>query len=362
MNTLDPAVAAERLTTWFADQIPDATEVRIEGIGRVELGHSAEMLVLTVVTYAPGEERSLDVVVRLRPPEPGLLEPYDLDRQFRVLRALQDTDVRSPAALWIEPTGEVLGRPFYVMDRVQAAVYEMEVPDDLGPAQVRRMTEELADQLATIHLVDLDKTGLRSLGDGETFLDRELDRWESDMHRVQRGSLPALERLLMELRARRPEPSPQVTLVHGDAKPGNFGFEGGEISAVFDWELVDVGDPMADVAYAEVLWSMPVGLTSRTGSLTVDEFVARYQQRTGFEVHHRTWYRAFQCYKLAVIMLLGSMLVDAGHSDDLRLAGMGLAVPFMTGLGLAEFGIAEPEDHGPVSPRAERLAAINPTG
>jgi aminoglycoside phosphotransferase (APT) family kinase protein len=178
------------------------------------------------------------------------------------------------------------------------------------------------------------------------------------MRRVQRGPLPALERLLAELRQRQPRPCSRVTLVHGDAKPGNFAFVGDQVAALFDWELAGVGDPLTDVGYAEVLWRMPIGLPSRPGSLTADEFVARYEERTGIKTRERAWYRAHQAYKLAVIMLLGSMLFDRGHSDDPRLAEMAFGVPLMTDAGLRDLDVDETLEHGPVMPRADRVAAV----
>jgi aminoglycoside phosphotransferase (APT) family kinase protein len=362
-----PASAAEvrdRLTSWFRRQLPDAEEVRIEGIDRVDFGHSAEMMVVTLATRTDGGDRSQDVVVRLRPREPGLLEPYDMERQFQILRALEPTEVRAPRALWLEPSDDVLGRSFYVMERVGGEVYEREVPEELDadPERIRRMCENLVDQVAAIHAVDLDATGLHALGDGRTYLDRELDRWASDMRRVQRGPLPALERLLDELRAGRPEPCSRVTLVHGDAKPGNFAFVGSDVTAVFDWEMADVGDPRADVGYMEVMWAMPVGITTRPSALSVEEVVARYQERTGITVENREWYRAFQAFKLAVIMLLGSMLFEAGHSDDFRYVEMAWGVNLTTRAGLRDLRVEETLEAGPVFPSDERIAEAQARG
>jgi aminoglycoside phosphotransferase (APT) family kinase protein len=220
------------------------------------------------------------------------------------------------------------------------------------------MGESLVNQLAAIHLVDLTATGLLALGDGTTFVDDELDRWEGEMRRVQRGPLPAMERVIAELRRQQPEPNPHITLVHGDPKPGNFGFAGDEVSAVYDWELAAIGDPMTDIGYLELLWAIPVGITSRPSSLTVDEFVARYQQRTGIEVRRRQWYRAMQIFKVDVIQLIGSMLFDAGHSDDLRLVGMARGIEIMTPLAFSDLGITDDLDYGPIHPRDERTAEV----
>jgi aminoglycoside phosphotransferase (APT) family kinase protein len=270
-----------RLTEWLRTKLPDADGVRVEGLDRVTFGHSAEMMVLTVVARRGATEERQDVVLRLRPRPPALLEPYDLERQFDILRGLADTDVPAPRALWLENSGEVLGRPFLVMNRVAGSVYEMETPPDATSQRIRRMCKSMAEQLAAIHSVDLSKTGLGALDDGTTHLDREIDHWANEMHRVQRGTLPALERLLQGLRATRPAPCPTITLVHGDAKPGNFAFVDDNVSAVFDWEMTTVGDPLTDIGWMELLWMQPVGITSHDAALTIDEFISATRPPVG---------------------------------------------------------------------------------
>lgn len=266
----------QRLCGWLTTQVPGADDVRLEGIDRVSFGHSAEMMTLGMVTRRGGRDDRQDVVLRLRPRPPALLEPYDLARQFTILRALADTPVRVPRALWLEPTGDILGRPFFVMERVGGDVYEMEPPADATEQTVVRMCQSLVEQLAAIHAVDLSRTGLYNLDDGADHLDRELGHWAAEMNRVKRGRLPALERLHRELVAGKPAPCPTVTLVHGDAKPGNFAFTGGEVSAVFDWEMTTVGDPLTDIGWLEMLWMQPVGLNSHPAALSIDALLAHY--------------------------------------------------------------------------------------
>jgi aminoglycoside phosphotransferase (APT) family kinase protein len=333
-----------RLAGWLAHQVGD--DVRIDGLDSVEFGHSAEMLALTMVT---GDARR-DVVVRLRPPPPALLEPYDLARQFSILRALAPTPVRVPSALWLEPTGGVLGRPFLVMDRVPGDVYEMQAPD-AEPGRVRLMCEGMAEQLALIHLVDLDAVGLSGLDDGTRHLERELNHWADEMHRVQRGPLPALERLLRELRDTTPDAHPRITLVHGDAKPGNFAFVGDDVSAVFDWEMTTVGDPLTDLGWMELLWMQPVGITSHPAVIGFDEFLCRYTEISGIQPANRPWYRALNAYKIAVICLIGSMLYVDGISADERFVLNASGIPLLTQLGLNDLGITEKLEDGPVLPR-----------
>jgi aminoglycoside phosphotransferase (APT) family kinase protein len=352
--------ARERLTAWLRLQLPDADDVRIEGLDRIDFGFSAEMMVLTLFTVAGGHEERQDVVVRLRPPSPGLLEPYDLKRQFDILRALDATEVRVPRALWHCDDEKVHGREFFVMERVDGVVYELVVPEELDadPGLIPRMCRSMAEQLAAIHTVDLAATGLATLDDGHTYLDREITHWESEIHRVQRGPLPGLERLIQALRTTRPEPYPTVTLVHGDAKPGNFAFVDDRVTAVFDWEMAGIGDPLADIGWMELLWLQPVGITSRPSSPTIEEFIAHYEAASGITVRNRQWYRAFQAFKMAAILVVGSMLVDGGFSDDRRHADNAAGIPMLTQLALYELGITGDYATGPVYPSAERLAAL----
>jgi aminoglycoside phosphotransferase (APT) family kinase protein len=348
-----------RLASWFADRLGVAA-VAIDDFAGVPTGHSAETIRLSL-SWDDGvsPSRSRDVVLRVRPAPPGLLEPYDLRKQFDVLRALEPTPVRSPAVLWYEDSGEVLGREFFAMECATGTVYEREVPAELSgdPERVRRMSEALVDELAAIHGVDV--AAVPFLDDGRDFVERELDFWGGEMRRVRRGPLPALERLLEELEAQRPGAPGEVTLVHGDAKPGNFAFVGAELTASFDWEMTALGDPMSDLAYAQITWALRGMFTILPSSLTPDELVDRYAARTGRDIRDLAWHRALQGYKLGVIMLLGSMLFDAGHSDDPRLGFMGYATEMFTTPALAELGVDEPPESGVVLARPERLAKLS---
>jgi aminoglycoside phosphotransferase (APT) family kinase protein len=286
-------VVTDRLTAWFGEQL--GNDVTVEERGRAELGHSAETLLLTLVTS--GERH--DVVVPVRPEPPGLLEPYDLERQFTVLRAVEPTPVRAPRALWHEPTGDILGAEFYVMEWLPGSVYERRVPDEIrnDPGLIRRMCEGMVDQIAAVHLSGVD------LGGGDEYIARELEHWAAEARRA--ASRLEIDRLLAALRDRQP-PTPTITLVHGDTKPGNFAFLDGEVTALFDWEMATMGDPAADIGWAEVSWRFPGYFTSVSGAPSADDLVIRWEAATGLRAEHRAWHRAVQAFKMAAILLVGA--------------------------------------------------------
>lgn len=350
----------ERLTSWLRSQLPGADGVRIEGLGSVEFGHSAEMLVFSAAWQEGGQDERRDLVLRLRPPLPGLLEPYDTRRQFLVMRALEGTAVRAPRALWLEETGEVLGRPFLVMERLEGQVYERDVFDDLeaAPERVETMADSAIDQIAELHLVDVKSAGLlEELGDGSSYLQDELDHWGAELKRWQRGPLPAQEELLEHLRQTCPDPSPQVTLVHGDPKSGNLAFVDDQVSAVFDWELAKVGDPMADIAWLDVTWRLSYPFINLPPQ-RFEELLVRYEQRSGIAIHDREWHRAMQLFKMSVIQLVGSMMFDRGHSDDPRFLEMGYAIRMILPPAFLDLGLPVPVEWGAVLPSKERRAIL----
>ena len=103
------------------------------------------------------------------------------------------------------------------------------------------------------------------------------------------------------------------------------------------------------------MWGYPVGITSFETSPSIEEMLQRYQDRSGIELAHRSWYRAFQGYKVAVILLVGSMLFDAGHSDDMRYLEMAFGVDWTTRPALKELGVEDDLEAGPVMPSDARI-------
>ena len=141
----------------------------------------------------------------------------------------------------------------------------------------------MVEQIAAIHGVDLQATDLERIGDGL----RHLDASSNSGPTRSTGPNAAQSRRSSDwwsaLREQQPEQCPSVTLVHGDAKPGNFAFQDGEVTAVFDWEMATIGDPLTDIGWAELLWTIPGSFTTLPGALSVDEFVARWEELTGID-------------------------------------------------------------------------------
>jgi len=101
-----------------------------------------------------------------------------------------------------------------------------------------------------------------------------------------------------------------------------------------------------------------VGINSHPAAPTIDDLLAHYEAVSGIRICNRSWYRAFNAYKMAVICLIGAMLIEDGHSDDQKLVLAAYGTSLMTKVGLSDLGIDEPLDDGPVLPREERIQQV----
>jgi aminoglycoside phosphotransferase (APT) family kinase protein len=257
-----------------------------------------------------------------REPEDGLLAPYDTAGQYRLHEALVRLGgVPVPGLRWLELDPSVIGMPFYVMDRVDGHVPVQWKPDDPvafpDEAARRDVGEQFVDALAAIHALDWRETGLAGPRD-------EVAHWERLLDDAVLVEVPLLREAVAWLRAH-PASSGRVTLVHGDYRIGNFMLDGDRrINAVFDWELAHVGDPVEDIAWASLklfrgrstLWSQ---------LLSGDEFLARYEARTGLHVEPDVLhYFVVLCMLRTIVPYLRACRAfEEGRTRDLRLAAMG---------------------------------------
>jgi aminoglycoside phosphotransferase (APT) family kinase protein len=302
-------------------------EPEIEPIGD---GHSN-------VTYAL-RRGDAELVVR-RPPR-GPLPPsaHDVLREARVLRALEG-DAPVPRVLAICEDADVLGAPFYVMERLAGEVVSDTLPGALdSEAERRRMGEELVDALVTLHAVDWRAAGLEGFGRPEGYLERQLKRFGGLWERNRTRQLPAVERVGTWLGAHLPQ-SPPATIVHGDFRLGNVMYAPeppARLVAIFDWEMSTIGDPLADLGYLCTFWisreDPPAGIFERhavtraPGFPTRAELVARYEERSGRSIGDIRWYQALALWKIIVFMEGNYRRALAGSVDDPYLTSFGESI------------------------------------
>ncbi|MER5226213.1 phosphotransferase family protein [Streptomyces flaveus] len=261
------------------------------------------------LTYAV-TDGSAKWVVRRPPLGHVLATAHDMKREHRVISALYPTAVPVPRPVLLCEDKEVLGAPFYVMDFVEGTPYRTaEQLAPLGPERTRDAVLSLVDTLVELHAVDPAEVGLADFGRPEGFLDRQLRRWGKQLDASRNRELAGIDELHAALGRELPD-SPTATVVHGDYRLDNVLIgEGDRITAILDWEMSTLGDPLTDLGLL-VMYSIPLTLPNSPISTTASavghpqpaELIERYAARSGRDVSAVAWYTAFAWFKLAVIL------------------------------------------------------------
>ena len=258
------------------------------------------------VTAADGQR----FVLRRPPLARVLATAHDMAREHRVISAVGRTSVPVPPALGLCTDETVNGVPFYVMGYVDGVVLDSPERGAELPLPLRRVAgEHLFDVLADLHAVDIDAVGLGDLAKREGYVERQVKRWSTQWEQSKTRELPAVDEVARRLREAMPVQQ-GVSIAHGDFRFGNCltDVATGRITAVLDWELCTLGDPLADLGYLGVYWfhgdvtSMRDNDPTPAGGFpTYSELVERYARRTGRDVSGIDYYVAFGCWRLAVI-------------------------------------------------------------
>jgi aminoglycoside phosphotransferase (APT) family kinase protein len=271
---------------------------------------------------------STDVILR-RPPR-GPLPPsaHDVLREARLLSALEPTSVRTPRVLAVCADLEVIGAPFYVMERVRGDVITDTIPAPLDtPAHRAGIAGELIDGLVELHATDWTTLRLEGFGKSTGYLERQLRRFNGLWEINRTREISELDQVGAWLADNIPE-SPTATIVHGDYRLGNTMFADEtppRMVAILDWEMATIGDPLADIGYMMVQWTEADDtksrfamhtVTDRPGFPTRKEMVARYEERSGRSVSSLDWYVTLAMWKASVFMEGNYKRAVAGTTDD----------------------------------------------
>ena len=323
-----------RIADYLASRLPGARDLRLEGVQRIAVGWSHETWLFDLRWREGGEERVRGMCLR-RDPGGGLLRRLsDLGDQFRVLQCLDATPLPTPKPYWLERDPAILGAPFLVMEKVQGTCpspWGREGRAFYRDAAVRgALPTSFTATLACLHTLDWRAAGLEFLGvpePGTGFARREIAKWRELIALSGCPPEPILTDLIGWLEANAPA-TERVTLVHGAYRTGNLLIHEDRISAVLDWELQVLGDPMYDVAY--VLSDLNREGTPLLSNLVErDAFLRDYEAATGFAVDEGAcrYYDALYAMRSVAFWMSASGLYAAGESDDLRLARTHWSVP-----------------------------------
>ena len=290
-------------------------------------------------------------VLRRKPPGKLLGSAHAVDREFRVMAALRNTDVPVAQVYHLCEDDSVIGSMFYVMEFMEGRIFWdptlPEVADNASRSAIHRETIRV---LAALHQVDIDAVGLSDYGKGGNYFARQMHRWQQQYRASETERLEGMEALIEWLPANLPADDGRVSLVHGDYRLDNMIFHPSEprVIAVVDWELSTLGHPFADIAYQCVQLRLPYdgilhGLggidRSALGIPNEQQFVADYCRHMGIErIDHWAFYLAFCLFRLiAIVQGVRKRALSGNASSDKGLAVGELVVP-MSAMALEVIG------------------------
>jgi aminoglycoside phosphotransferase (APT) family kinase protein len=253
-------------------------------------------------------------VLRRQPPGKLLKSAHAVDREFRVISALRDTDVPVATAYHLCEDRDVIGSMFYVMSYEQGRIFWDPALPDLDNETRGHIYDEMNRVLARLHDVDVDAVELGDFGYPGDYFARQIGRWSKQYRLSETETIEAMDRLIEWLPANMPEDDGQVSLIHGDYRLDNIVFEpdSSRVMAVLDWELSTLGHPYADLAYQCMQLSIDshgavrgLGDVDRAalGIPSEEEYVGAYCERRGLSgIPNWDFYIVFSFFRLAAIL------------------------------------------------------------
>ena len=284
-------------------------------------------------------------VLRRKPPGKLLKSAHMIEREFRILKALEGTGFPAPRALALCEDENVIGTAFYLMAHIDGRIFWNPALPDLERAERAPIFDAMNEALAKLHAIDVGKVGLSDFGKPGSYFTRQFQRWTAQYRASETDRIDDMERLIAWLAERVPADDGRIALVHGDWRIDNMIFDAHStrLLAVLDWELSTLGHPFADLAYQCMYWRMPnasngLGGVDRTaaGIPTEAEYVEAYCRRAGLDgVPDWTFLIAFSFFRIiAIAQGVYKRSLDGNASDPVRARQYGKAVPMMARLAI----------------------------
>ncbi len=251
-------------------------------------------------------------VLRKKPPGPLLPSAHAVDREYRVMQALQNSAVPVPKLFAFTEDLDVVGTPFYIMEYLEGRVIVDQSLPSFSKEDRTRVYQEMNRVIAALHSVDYAKVGLDTFGKPGNYFGRQIARWSRQYKEANTEDIPELHALIEWLPANIPA-GEQTSIVHGDYRLDNLVLHPTEPRAIglLDWELATLGHPLADFAYHCMSWHIPASLWRGIGGLDLaalgipDEaqYLKQYSEATGLDgAEHWDFYIAYNLFRMAAIL------------------------------------------------------------
>lgn len=292
-------------------------------------------------------------VLRRKPPGALLKSAHAVDREHRVMAALEGADVPVPRMLHFCADESVIGSMFFVMSHVDGRVFEDPRLPELAADERAGVFDEMNRVLAAVHQVDLEAVGLADFGRPSGYYARQFKRWTEQYRATETEALPGMDALIDWLDAHMIADEGRAALVHGDYRLDNLIFAADRVRALalLDWELSTLGDPFNDLAYQIMQWRMPPGPEGRgldgvdraaLGIPSEAAYIEAYAHRMGVgDIPHFDFRLAFNFFRMAAIVQgVKKRALDGNASNPEKALRMAAFIPAYVERGVAAAGLS----------------------
>lgn len=287
-----------------------------------------------------------DYVIRMQPAGELLKSAHAVDREFRVMSALAQSDVPVPDVLHLCTDRDVLGRLFYVMRYCTGRVFwSPQIPESDATYRTA-VYMEMNRVLAALHNIDVDAVGLQDFGKPGNYYERQIGRWSRQYQTTQTRTIKAMDKLVEWLPNSVPADDGQVSLIHGDYRIDNIMFSKTSTNAVavLDWELSTLGHPFADLAYQCMQWRLATdavvpGLAgvdrAALGIPSEAAYVQQYCEHRDIQnIADWEFYLAFSFFRFAAIVQGVQKRAIEGNASSDKAMAYGELAPVLSELGV----------------------------
>jgi aminoglycoside phosphotransferase (APT) family kinase protein len=277
-------------------------------------------------------------VLRMPPIGADIKSAHDMGREFKVLSLLKPVYPLVPTPILYCGDITVMGRPFYLMEKLEGIILRNKIPEglELSSEDMLAISTTTIENLARLHMVELDESKLSSLGKPEGYIGRQVEGWITRYEKSKTERVPDMELVGEWMKSNQPKDG-KPAFIHNDYKYDNLVLNPEnprEIKAVLDWEMATVGDPLMDLGTTLAYWAeategpvlKPFNLTWLPGNLNRAEVVNHYALHRGIEPPDMLFYFAFGSYKIAVIVQQIYARYQRGLTADPRFANLHFVV------------------------------------
>jgi len=257
-----------------------------------------------------------EMVLRRPPHGTKAKSAHDMGREYRMLSALQDVYPYCPRPLAYTEDEQIMGCPFYLMERIAGIIIRKDMPMDLRMTsdQTRRLFERVLEVQYELHAIDYHKIGLSDFGKPEGYVQRQVLGWNGRYRKARTPDAPEGEEVMAWLEANMPGDTDRPGIIHNDYKFDNVVLDPENpfrVVGVLDWEMTTIGDPLMDLGCTLGYWIQPgdpeemqvmrMMPTDAKGALTRAEMVRLYAELSGRTMDNFAFYHCFGLFRLAVI-------------------------------------------------------------